>query len=476
MIPGPQPAPAPERPTPLRWRNAKTPAGRAANAETIATLEAMIKAGDRGVVLSILESWPPAAMLSCFVRLRTKRAQKLLRWMSDETSLKVLAELDPRTHSVLIESESKAKFRKLLRRMDSNKALRMLKELPEAFVDELLQGHPDEAALRAALQTEHTAAGEMRRGALAIPESWTFNDVIQDIGTRSSQIDKIDALHVVDTDGRLTGYVRIRDLLLHPREAVVRDVMRHDPLTVGADMDQEEVLALAKSRQEGILAVVDHDHKLLGVITPRELAEIAREEAEEDMLLMGGVSPASTAFDSPLQIVRRRFAWLFGGLCGAMVAASVIGGFEHVLARAAILASFIPVVMATAGNAGMQASTVSIQALGTGASLSHDFLPRLGREMLGALMNGVLLGVAVLGLVLLAGQVLAIDRPLMLGLTAAVSLVGVILFAGTVGTAVPFILRAFGLDPAVATGIFILTANDVFGVVILFAVASQLYL
>jgi len=479
MQPAPQsargPGPKDHRET-LRWCDHETAEGKSANQATIERLEELIKNGRKKEVLKLLEPWPPAAVLSCFVRLKTKRAQKLLRWLSDDVSIRVLAELDPGTHAVLIEERSKAKFRKLMRRMEHNKALRMLKELPDYFAEELLRGHPEEGALRAALETEHTAAGEMRRGGLQIPESWSIGDVIHDIRTRSARIEKIDSLHVIDAEGRLTGYLRIRDLLLHPDQTIIRDVKRPDPIAVSADMDQEEVLKLAKQRQESVLAVVDHDQKLLGVITARELAAIAREEAEEDMLLMGGVSADSTVYDSPLMIVRRRITWLVGGLLGAMLAASVIGSFEHALTRAAILASFIPVVMATAGNAGMQASTVSIQAINSGASLAHGFFPRLAREMAGAALNGLVLGMAVFAIVLLAGQFLAIDRPLMLGATVFLALFGVILFAGTVGTIVPFLLKALKLDPAVATGIFILTANDVFGVLILFGVATALYI
>lgn len=460
----------------LRWHHDDTAQCEAANAETVQQLQALVKDGHKSKVLKLLDGWPAADVVSCFARMKTKQAQKLLSWFSDDTSLKVLAELDERTHGVLFEEASKAKLRKLLNRYGTDKALRMLKRLPDDVVEDLINGHPDEAVLRHAMENEHTAAGEMRRGALAILEDWTIDDVINDIRTRSGKIEKLDSLHVVDNEGFLTGYMRIRDLLLHPRETRVGDVQRRDPLAVSGETDQEEVLRLAKKRKEGVIAVVDGEGRLIGAITPRELFEIAREEAEEDMLLMGGVSAESTEFDGPLTIVRRRIPWLIGGLAGAMIAASVIGSFEHVLTQAAILASFIPVVMATAGNAGMQASTVSIQALGSGASLSNGFLPRLMREMAGALLNGLLLGTAVFALVLIASQFLTVANPLMLGVTVSLALVGVILFAGTVGTVVPFVLKALKLDPAVATGIFILTANDVFGVLILFAVATQLYL
>ncbi|MEO1194505.1 MAG: hypothetical protein AAFY02_22390, partial [Pseudomonadota bacterium] len=163
--------------------------------------------------------------------------------------------------------------------------------------------------------------------------------------------------------GRSRDKLRSTQLLARDGIGLPVTTFAHDP------KQTEEVLKLAEARDEGIIAVINADGVLLGVIAPRELTEIARREAEEDMLLMSGVSPDSTAFDSPVQILRRRLPWLATGLIGSAVAAMVIGGFEETLAAAAILASFIPVVMATAGNAGMQAASVSLQEI---ASVPED--------------------------------------------------------------------------------------------------------
>ena len=168
--------------------------------------------------------------------------------------------------------------------------------------------------------------------------------------------------------------------------------------------------------------------------------------------------------------------WLLIGLVGSSIAALVIGGYEDALTEAAILASFIPVIMATAGNVGIQASTVSIQAITSGATWSGDFAARVGRELLGALMNGTIVGTAMALLVLLISTLTPIDRPEMLALTALLSLAGVTVFAGTFGSTIPFILKAAKQDPAVATGIFITTTNDVVGVILYFAVAALFYL
>lgn len=468
-------APSPETDMP-KWLDPGSDANRLANEQTARDLAERIKDGQRKEVLATLGKWAPSATLACIVHLPTKQAKKLLKWLPDDTSMRILSEIDPHFAVVLAEEETRAKFQKVLRKLDRDRAVDLLLSLPDEFAASLIAGHPDEASLRAVLDDDDSAEAAMRQGAVVAREEGTIGDVIDDIRHRSDRIEKIDSLHVVDDCGKLTGFLKLRDLVLHEPGAVVREVMRKKPLAVHRDMDQEEVLKLAKKRKESVIAVVDGENRLLGAIAPRELAEIARQEAAEDMLLMGGVSPESTGFDTPVQIVTRRLPWLMAGLIGAMIAATVIGSFEDALTRAAILASFIPVVMATAGNAGMQASTVSIQAITSGATWTGDFFGRLTREVIGAALNGVLLGIGVSLVVMGVSFFYPIDRPLHLGLTVALALFCVVLLAGTVGTVVPFMLKALKLDPAVATGIFILTANDVFGVLIFFLVAAQLYL
>ncbi|MEM8959729.1 MAG: magnesium transporter [Pseudomonadota bacterium] len=462
----------------LRWLDPSKPENRSANRETAKALGAMIDGGHRKAVTDIVEQWAPSAVLDCFATLKPKRAQKLLKWVSDDHSLRLLTEVDPDFRHVLFEEDTKAKFAKVLKRKDRHGAARFLLSLPAEYAELIVDVHPEALYLRELLADADSAQAAMKRGAVVARESGTIGDVIEDIRTREAQIPKIDSLHIVDDLGHLTGFLKLRDLILNPPETPISDVARRDPLTVTRDTDREEVLKLAEARDESIIAVVNGDGKLLGVIAPTELTEIARREAEEDMLLMSGVSPDSTAFDSPVQILRRRLPWLATGLIGSAVAATVIGSFEDTLAAAAILASFIPVVMATAGNAGMQAASVSLQEI---ASVPEDArfaaaLPgRVMRELSGAFLNGGVLGSAVGLIVLAVSLVFPIDRSFWLGATVAISMTCVVLIASLMGTVMPFALRALGRDPAAATGIFILGANDVFGVLIYFTVATLLY-
>ncbi len=461
---------------PLTWHEAFEDDASAANAATAKRIDTMIKDGRREELVAALEHWTPSAVLQCFTRIRTKRAQKLLTWMSDELSLRVLSEVDPKFHGVLFEDETRAKFRKVVGRLELDRAKRLLLSLPRDYAADIVSAHPEAEALAPLLEAADTAEAAMKRGAVVVREAGTIRDVIEDIRARSEKIAKIDSLHVIDRGGRLVGYLKLRDLILNHRETPVTEVMRPDPLSVRRDVDREAVLELAKARGEGVIAVVNDHNVLLGAITPTELADIARREADEDMLLMANVSPESTGFDTPMQIVRRRLPWLLTGLAGALLTAIVVGAYEETLSQAAILASFIPVVSATAGNASMQASTISIQAISSGGPLTAGFVARLGREVAGAAINGTLMGIGIAVLLLVASFFVPIDSVGALMVTVALAQISVILMAGTVGTITPVALKSLGFDPAVATGIFILTVNDVFGVLILFAFATLLYL
>ena len=188
------------------------------------------------------------------------------------------------------------------------------------------------------------------------------------------------------------------------------------------------------------------------------------------------VAPGANANESLAKLVRGRLPWLVGGLLGASLAAGVVGSFEEELERAAILASFIPVVMAMAGNAGIQASTVTVQGLASGNLWIGDIGHRVVKELAGSLVNGLVVAVLLGVLIFVAAQIVDIRAPGRLALAAGLSLAAVTVMAATLGSTIPLVLHHFKIDPAVATGVFITTSNDIFGVLIYFLMATAIYL
>lgn len=461
----------------LHWQDDSTDAGKAHNGAVLKKLDELIVDNQRDALLEAVANWPEVDTLACLLHLRPARARTMFHWIPDALGLKVMAELDPELRAVLFSEESRTTFSNIIDMMDVDEAVDTLLELPRGFGLSLVKGHPEEDQIREVLNARYfSAATVMRLGVLMAPATWTVGQLTEDIRARSQKLSKIDMMFVVDDNRHPLGFLRFRDVLAAPANTPLNSILNPDLVVVSADVDREDILLQARDKQHHAIGVVDAAGKLVGGISTRELSEILREEAEEDMLRMGSVSPATTQFDGPFTILRRRLPWLLGGLGGAGFAAGVIGSFEDALAQAAVLASFIPVVMATAGNAGIQASTVSVQSLTSGVNWRGDFGGRILRELTGAALNGLSIGAITALMVLIVSLFIPLHAPTYLALTALCALTLVTTIAGTVGALIPFVLKSLKLDPAVATGIFITTTNDVFGVLIFFLVASALYL
>jgi magnesium transporter len=411
------------------------------------------------------------------LHLSPRRARALLRALDAAPSLALLHELDPAVTARLIDPEGAARLAEIVSRLDDDRAADFLAEAPPAVVEAALAHSPRAGALRAALRHRAGTAGAvMRRRLVAAPEDWTLGRLVEEIRANSEQIDRLHAVYVIDGERRLTGYLKVRDLLLNPLDARVGAIRRTDVVAVTAETDRAEVAEIARREHLPALPVVDAEGRLLGIVRVEELRAIDRAEADEDLALMAGLDPEATAADGPLQIVRRRLPWLAGGLVGAGTAAVVVGAYEDALTEAAILASLIPIVMSLAGNAGIQASTVTVQAMTAGRLWLGDLAGRTLREIGGALLNGGLVGLITAAAILALSTVVEIERAPALALAAALTLVVVTVQASAIGSLIPILLEKLRFDPAVATGVFITTSNDVVGVLIFFLIATTIYL
>ncbi|WP_420337248.1 magnesium transporter [Roseibium sp.] len=447
------------------------------NDAALSAVRDMIKAGKRQDLLDLLKLWDPTDVMQMLTRLRLKHARKLFKWLPANPSIKVVAELSPEFRSILMEESTLDQFRDILAGLDPEDAIEILNEFPEDAADELITRLPDveDIATRASY-ADDTAGRVMARKFVALPEACTAGEAVEQMRAEADRIRKVFTVYGTDKDGRLTGTVEVGKLLLAPADAPLSSIMNRDVISVSADMDQEEVLRLARKRDMRTVPVVGADGHLVGRITPKQLTRIASDEANEDMLLMSGVSAESRSDDTVFRIVRGRLPWLLAGLIGASVAATVVGSYEDQLAEAAILAAFIPVTMSMAGNAGLQASAVAVQGIATGALWSGDIVFRLLKEFLAALLNGTVAGLILGTLVMLASFVVPLEAPLDLALATSLSLLCVTTIAAMVGATIPIILDKIGIDPAMAIGVFITSSNDVLGVLIFFLMATTFYL
>jgi magnesium transporter len=446
------------------------------NSAVVNEFSRLIKAGEREAVSEALRRWPPAHLVGLLVHLPLKRARVLINWL-DEYQARVVAELNPAFRDALLEDATVQRLAEVLDGLEPEEAADALEDLPEAVVQQVLPRLRERAEIESLRGYEEESAGSiMSRKFVAVPPDWTVGQVTSAIRAHAPTIEKLYAVNVVDADHRPVGYLRLRDLLLSPKEARVRDVMSTDFIAVGPDTDQEEVALLAERYELTVVPVIDRDGRLIGRITPKQLGRVLREEAEEDRNLMAGL-PADTRPDESIgRIVRGRVPWLLVGLAGASVSAAVVGSFEDQLAKATILASFIPIVMSMAGNAGIQAATVAVQGISTGTVTFGDLGWRLGKELLAAFANGVIAATVLVALVLGIAQIAPFDAPIRLALTAGLALLTVVMLAVGVGATIPLVLDRLGIDPAMATGVFITTGNDIMAVAVFFLMVTLFYL
>ena len=460
-----------------QWIRGEPGDAASANRDLLAQIEDLTRNSEHNEVLGLLSGWEPADVGDLMIYLPIKYARRIYDWLPPEVASEVLSEVSTDLRANLVQHADIDRIAEITEGLDEDDAVELLDDLPELMAEQVLARLSDSEDLRERLEFEEDTAGEaMTSKFVAVLDDWNVRTATRAVRKMAAEIESFYEVYVVNEARQLVGRLQLRDLLLNKKKTKIRDIMREASVFVHPDADQEDVLELARMYDVQTIPVVDEEHHVIGRITVEELQEIVRDEAEEDIMLMSGLAPDALPDDSVGRIIRGRLPWLAGGLVGAALAGAVVGSFEEQLKQAAILASFIPVVMAMAGNAGIQASTVTVQGLAAGNLWIGDLGGRVVKELMGSLINGALIAVA-LGLIVIAvSQFIAFEAPVRLATAAGLSVLLVTMIAATLGSTIPLVLNHFDIDPAVATGVFITTANDILGVLVYFTVASTIYL
>ena len=447
------------------------------NRDLLATLDRLIREDQRQAALDVVGHWDPLDIRDLLIFLPIKLARRLFGWLPSGTAVDVLVAVSTDLRAQLLQDIEVVRIAEIAEGLEEDDAVELLDDLPQPVAEEVLERLPDSEDLRERLEFEEDTAGEaMTTKFVAVLDHWDVRMATRAVRKMAAEIESFYEVYVVNEARQLVGRLQLRDLLLNKKKTRISDIMREVEVFVSPDEDQEDVLELARTYNVQNIPVVDDEMHVIGRITVEELHEIVRDEAEEDIMLMSGVAPDALPDDSVGRIIRGRFPWLAGGLVGAALAGAVVSSFEEQLKQAAILASFIPVVMAMAGNAGIQASTVTVQGLAAGNLWIGDLGRRVVKELLGSMINGALIAVALALLVVAASNFIAVEAPMRLAAAAGLSVLLVTMIAATLGSTIPLVLNHFDIDPAVATGVFITTANDILGVLVYFSVASTIYL
>lgn len=448
-------------------------------------VELLLGKGDRDAALEILKELHPADVARLVTELGRDYAASITLALPTFSGANVLAELDEAFCTDVLAQVPTSRITSLLNELESDDAADVLGNLDETVRQRVLRALEDREAVSNLLSYgEETAGGIMATEVVKAPTTWTVAEVTEEVRRNAENTQDLYVVFVIDEKKRLKGFVTIRRLLLSPSDAVIGDVMRTDIRFVHAEVDQEEAARIMERYDLVTLAVVDDDERLIGHVTIDDAIDVIREEAEEDYQRLSGITGDEDPTDSVLRITRGRLPWLLLGMVGAVFAGMVIGAYEENIQRASVLAAFIPVVMAMAGNAGIQSSAIIVQGLASGEVWSVNMLRRIGKEVYIAIANGVALSAVMVVAVVVFGWIASIWPSVIihapetwrLAATAGLSLFVVVILAAATGATIPLVLDRIGIDPALATGPFITTSNDIIGLLVFFMLAAALYL
>ena len=445
------------------------------DSELVNDIADLLETGERGMVMNLAADLYPADLSRLLSHLPMDDAKRLFHWLPAEKAGLALAELDDAFRAELLDEAHAERLTELLDHLETDDAADVLADLRPEIASQVLPTLEDSEDVRELLgYHEESAGGIMAREFVAVPAEWTVAEATEEVRRNAETVEDLYAVFVIDDQNKLVGTVSLKNILLSPARVKVGDIMDSDVISVSPEVDQEEVARIMQRYDLVSLPVVGRDGGMLGRITIDDVVDVIREEAEEDIQLMSGMSGSEEPTDSILRISRGRLPWLLAGLLGAGMSGVVIGRFEGALEQAVVLAAFIPIVMAMAGNAGIQSSAIVVQGLASGELWLSDVAPRLMKELGVALLNGLILAV-VLGAAVLVLPITG-EKVHLLALTAALSMLMVIVLATIIGTTVPIFLHKFQIDPALATGPFITTSNDILGLAVYFILATVIYL
>lgn len=412
----------------------------------------------------------PADIAEIFDRIEDEEVQYLWRLIEVEGRGDVLIELEEDVReSLLATLTTKEIAEEVLENIDSDDAADVIGELPDERAEKViaaLDTEDREDLLTLLRYPDGTAGALMGTELIRVEMEWTVTQAIREMRKQAEEVETFHSVYVVNAAGQLLGRLSLKRLLLTATSArsTIGDLFKEDDTrTVKVDDPDEKVVQVMKKYDLVALPVVDDHNRLLGRITIDDVVDLMEEEAEKDYQLASGLSDEVESDDSLWTMTRARLPWLLIGLFGGLAGAYVIGWFD--IERFPSMALFIPLIAAMGGNVGVQSAAIVVQGLASGKSPTDARLaPRLLKELSVALLNGAICAGVIMGASLLLGY------GWNLSLTVSMALIAVIIFAALFGTFVPLTLDKLKIDPALATGPFITTANDIIGLIIYFGI------
>ena len=395
----------------------------------------------------------------------------LIKLFDSEKTSEILTELDEDVREKILEGLSVKEIVDEIEELDSDDAADILAELSEERKEEVISKISDDNLaddLKELLSyKEDSAGGLMAKELVKANENWSVLKCLSEIKKQGEKVTRVHSIYVVDDKEKLIGRLSLKDLITSPSKSKIKNIYIPKVDSVNVLEKGEDVAKIMSKYDLEAIPVVDDKTHLVGRITIDDIVDFIKEEAEEDYLIAAGIQGDVEADDSIFELTKARLPWLFLGLVGGLGSVFILEGFEEFMNNPSYKALFFftPLIAAMAGNVGVQSSAIIVQGLANDV-VKGSLLNRLIKELGLSLINGVILGL----LTIVFGQV--INQPIELSLVISLSMLCVIVVAALIGTSIPIILEKSGIDPAIATGPFITTSNDIFGIFLFFYIAK----
>jgi len=433
-------------------------------------IESLIANKNERELLRMLEDIHFADIAELMNELKGEDAGYLFKILDSEVSSEILLELDDEVREKILNNLSAKEIAEELDEMDTDDAVDIIAELPEEIKDEVISELEDFEHAKDIVELlrydEDTAGGLMAKEFIQVNENWNVLTCIQEIRKQAENVSRVHSIYVVDDEDRLKGRLSLKDLITSSTTTKVMDIYIPKVDSVKVDTEDTEVARIMQKYDLEAIPVVDETNRLVGRITIDDIVDVIKEEADRDYQMAAGISQDVEADDSIWELTKARLPWLLLALGGSFIAVNVSQSFSDAMEKYKILFFFTPLIAAMAGNVGVQSSAIIVQGLANN-SLTGSVWRRLMKEMLLSLFNSTILAA-----ILLFGTHFLMNTSYELSFTIGIALVIVMIIASLIGTFIPILLDKYGVDPALATGPFITTSNDIFGIFIYFTIAQ----
>jgi len=431
----------------------------------------LIKSREQAAIIKIFLEIHPADIAEIIENLNDDEGQYIFEILESQKSADTIIELEDEIRdNFLSELSPKEIAEELIEKLESDDAVDIISDLSEDKKNKVLTYIEDKRQYNNITDLlsydTNTAGGLMAKELIKVNENWSTVECLAEMRKQAKRIKKVHTIYIIDNNNILLGLLSLRNLLVSEKSTPIKSIIKKDIISVKSYEKKEVVANIMNKYDLVVLPVVDKNNKLLGRITIDDVIDYVKEDAEKDYQMASGISEDIESNDNIFELTRARLPWLIIGMVGGILGAKIIGVFD--LENNFELAFFIPLIAAMGGNVGVQSAAIVVQGLANNNLQSNNISNKLIREFGVGLLNGIICSIIILFVTIILGFSFA------LSITVSISLLSVIIFAAIFGTFIPLILNKNNIDPAVATGPFITTVNDILGLIIYFSIGQAI--